>query len=202
MIRQTFQYAFPVLLAACALTAIARGTGLYRRMGRAAPACALALSLPLVLLPVRGLSLADLVLSVNPVFSMGSIALLVTVLWRQAFGRDLIGGRDMLAFAAYNAVLSLCLYISYLGFVPYDIYALGYRFSALFAAVAALTIALLLTGSPLAYVFVSYIAAYNLGLLASANLFDYMTDGVLFLVSLSVLASRAFRHAPRRPADT
>jgi hypothetical protein len=47
--------------------------------------------------------------------------------------------------------------------------------------------------SPLSYIFISYIIAFDLKILYSENFFDYMADGVLFFISIGVLISRAVK---------
>ena len=141
----------------------------------------------LALIPVQGLSLSDLILSLNPVFSVGSIVLLFHVLWKRATGATLLSEKDVLYFAAWNVIFCICLYSSSLGFVDIDLYPLGYGFSVFFIVTAVITIVLLLLRSPLAYIFILYIAVYDLSLLASNIFFDYIADAVLFIISFIIL---------------
>ncbi len=80
---------------------------------------------------------------------------------------------------------------SYLGLVPYDLYALGYGFSPWFVFMAIITLLLVWAGNPLSLIFLAAIAAFNLKLLPSGNFFDYLTDGFLLILSVGVLVSRA-----------
>jgi len=140
--------------------------------------------------PFSGNSFCYYFLSVSPSCSIGSMVFLCIVLWPCLSGKALLAPVDFLLFSLWNVVLYLGLLASTLGFVTLDLYALGYHFSYLFAAVAALTLLLVFLRSPLAFIFILYIAAFDLRLLPSANFFDYMTDSMLFILSLGYVAHR------------
>lgn len=177
-IKEIFEYIVPLMMVVWCLSVIA---------GRRFNLGVVILAVLMALFPFQGLSLSDLILSLNPVFSMGSAALMFHLLWKRFVGRVLLSEKDLIYFAVWNVLLSFCLYASSLGFVDIDLYPLGYRFSVLFVLTAVMTMALFLFRSPLAYIFLLYIAAYDMRLLASENFFDYMTDTVLFIVSIIIL---------------
>jgi len=137
--------------------------------------------------PFTGLSLADYLLSLNPNFSIGSLALFIILLSNQLSRRPMVSNRHLGEFSLWNVTFSLFLYLSYLGFITHDIYPLGYTFSIWFLVMAFITIILIWRGHPLSYVFIAYIAAFNLKLLPSLNFFDYITDGFLLVISLGML---------------
>jgi hypothetical protein len=166
---------------------ICRLTGILGLMGQLGRPVIITLSAVLTFYPLSGLSLADYILSLNPNYSIGSVALFFVLLWGQFGWRPLLSQKDLLWFSIWNVVVSLCLYISYLGFISFDLYPLGYKFSALFIISALLTAILFLFHNPLSYIFITYIAAFNLKLLSSDNFFDYITDGILFIISLSIV---------------
>lgn len=166
---------------------ICRLAGILGLMGQLGRPVIITLSTVLTFYPLSGLSLADYILSLNPNYSIGSVVLFFILLWRQFGWRPLLSQKDLLWFSIWNVVVSLCLYISYLGFISFDLYPLGYGFSTLFLITASLTIMLFLLHSPLSYIFIAYIAAFNLKLLPSDNFFDYITDGILFLISLGIV---------------
>jgi hypothetical protein len=97
-------------------------------------------------------------------------------------------------FCLWNIGLSLVVFFSYLGIVPYDLYPLGYGFSPWFIFVAIITLLLVWAGNPLSLIFLASIAAFHLRLLPSGNFFDYLTDGFLMILSVGVLVSRACKH--------
>ena len=141
----------------------------------------------------EGLSVADLLLSLNPNYSIGIAILLAVSLVQRFGGISLFSSRNIYHFSLWNTGLGLILYAGSLGFLPYDIYPMGYDFSLLFWIICALTIILVLVESRLKWAFVSYIIAWNLNLLPSPNFFDYMMDLFLFLTSISIVVTHIFR---------
>jgi hypothetical protein len=139
--------------------------------------------------PIGGLSLADYLLSLNPNFSIGSLALIVVLLWPKFTGKPLLSDKNLWMFCFWNLVLSLILFSSYLGFIPCDMYASGYHFSLWFIIVALITLMAVWFLNPLSVIFIAYIVAFNLKLLPSVNFFDYLTDGFLLILSLGLLSS-------------
>ncbi len=106
---------------------------------------------------------------------------------------------DLLLFSTWNIAVSLYLYLSHIGFIGYDLYSYGYDFSPLFVLTAFMTILLLLFKSPISWIFIAYILAYDLRLLHSDNFFDYITDWLLFIVSLAILANYIVKSIVSRP---
>jgi hypothetical protein len=143
--------------------------------------------------PFTGLSLADLFLSINPNYSIGSLALVLVLLWPKILAKPLLSTKHLSIFCAWNVVISLVLFSSTLGLIPYDLYALGYNFSYWFVVMALLTLLAVWSWYPLSLIFLAYIAAFNLKVLPSYNFFDYITDGFLFLMSVGVLLFLAFQ---------
>ncbi len=198
IISDYFQFLFPWLFVTWLLAAV---------LFRAAPAYARktwlkvlvpALAAVIALVPLGDLSPADYLLSLNPNFSMGSLALVVALLWPKLFGKTLLRPRQFSLFCLWNVLVSLVLFSSCLGLLPFDLYVLGYNFSLWFVVMALITLIAVGLGSPLAIIFISYIAAFDLHLLPSPNFFDCITDGFLFLASLAALFLMAGRHLGSR----
>lgn len=141
----------------------------------------------LTFVPIAGLSLGDYLLSINPNYSVGSVALVLVLLWPKIMDKPLLATKHLLIFCSWNVLFSLILFFSALGLIPYDMYAQGYNFSPWFVGVALLTLASIWLWYPLSFIFLAYIAAFNLRLLPSPNFFDYLTDGFLFCMSLGML---------------
>lgn len=148
----------------------------------------------LTFVPLTGLSLGDYLLSLNPNYSIGSVALVLILLWPKIMDQPLLSKDHLVIFCSWNVVFSLLLFSSSLGLIPYDVYALGYNFSLWFVVVALFTLASIWFWYPLSFIFLAYIAAFNLNLLPSPNFFDYITDGFLFLMSAGALAFWAWQH--------
>jgi hypothetical protein len=164
----------------------------------------LALTACIAFVPISGLSLADYILSINPNFSIGSLALIVVLLWPKFTGKPLLSDKNLFMFSLWNVLLSLILFSSYLGLIPCDIYASGYHFSLWFIIIAVITLLSVWFVNPLSVIFVAYIVAFDLKLLPSINFFDYLTDGFLLLMSLGFLiflaASSRLRHGHVAPS--
>ncbi len=192
-IKEYFGLLFPLLLVACTLSGVVRfmrKLGLMRQIGKPA---VIMLSVLITLYPFTELSLAEFLLSLNPNYSIGSLAFFFIILWNQFGWKPLFSHKNLLQFCIWNVVVSLCLFASYLGFVNFDLYAMGYRFSVWFVITGLLTIFLLLIRNPLSYIFIAYITVFDLRLLPSDNFFDYITDGVLFLISLGIVTFYAVK---------
>lgn len=137
--------------------------------------------------PFSGISLAGYILSANPIFSIGTTVLLFILVMRVLTGRELLSRRDTLIFAVFNVFLGLVLYSSVLGVMAFDIYRLGYGTPLVLIALALLTGALFIMRNPLSIIFLASLGAFSAALLDSPNVFDYLTDGVLFLFSCGIL---------------
>ncbi len=201
MIDIVFEYICPVLIMLWIMSGPARLAGITVSSGPAGKGILLLFSLALALYPVRGLSVSHYILSLNPVFSIGSMALLLIIVCNRIWKRNPVTDIDLKHFVIWNIFISLCVFIPALGFTGLDIYALGYGSRSLFAVMMLVTIFLVYQKSPLSYIFIAYIVAFNLKLLPSENFFDYITDGILFFISLGILFSRSYRSLNTATAD-
>ncbi|MDH3568512.1 MAG: hypothetical protein OEM61_14315 [Desulfobacteraceae bacterium] len=189
-----FEYICPVLIVVWIVSGLARMAGVNASSGIAVKGLLLLFSLVIALYPVRGLSVSDYILSLNPNFSIGSTALLLIFLSHSLMKKRLILHKDLMIFSGWNILVSLIVFIPALGFTGLDIYALGYGSYVLFVVMALITIFLVYHKSPLSYIFIAYIVAFNLMPLPSENFFDYITDGVLFFISIGILISHPYRN--------
>ena len=196
VIREYFQLLAPWLLVTLLIFSVCERTHFAKFKEVWQKLLVLALSAIITLVPVGGLSLADYLLSLNPNFSIGSLALVVVLLWPKFTGQPLLPDKDFWIFCLWNVVLSLILYSSYLGFIPYDMYASGYHFSLWFVIVGIITLIAVWFLNSLSVIFIAYVVAFNLKLLPSVNFFDYLTDGFLLVISLGLLFSLLLPAAP------
>lgn len=144
----------------------------------------------LSVIPAGRLSLAQFILSFNPVFSIGTLAG-AGMFMRHLSGCDPILSRlETSAFVYLSLTLSVLLQASYLGFISPDIYKMGYGYSIWFVLIGALTVAMFRAHSRLAFIPFAALAAFNLRLLPSDNLFDYLVDVPLLAGCLIYLALR------------
>lgn len=188
-LKEIFVHLFPLLLTTWAVFKVARLLGLFRMKTEIIKPVMILISVVVTLYPFTGLSLAEYMLSLNPNFSVGSTALIFVFFWKESGGKQLLSDRDILWFSVFNVVVALSLYSSYMGFVRFDLYNQGYGFSAWFVIMVSLTVILFIVRNPLSYIFIAYIIAFNLRLLHSDNFYDYVTDGILFLISLGLIVS-------------
>jgi hypothetical protein len=189
VIKEYFQLLVPWLLVTLLVISVWSWTKLSKFRTWWQKLLLLALTAFITLAPVGGLSLADYILSLNPNFSIGSLALIVVLLWPKLTGKPLVANKNLWMFCLWNVVLALILFSSYLGFISCDVYASGYHFSLLFIIMAGITLIAVWFLNPLSVIFIAYIVAFNLKLLPSDNFFDYLTDGFLLLMSVGILIS-------------
>jgi hypothetical protein len=193
IIKAYFQNLFPFLFVTLTIYSVCLWFKLIKPKKMAHEILVLYISAFITFVPFTGLSLADFLLSVNPNFSIGSLALVLVLLWPRILDKPLLSTRYVWVFCCWNVFISLILFSSTLGLISYDIYALGYNFSWWFIAMALLTFASIWIWNPLSLIFVAYIAAFNLKVLPSSNFFDYITDGFLLTMSAGVLLFLAWQ---------
>lgn len=193
IIKAYFQNLFPFLLVTLVLYSICLRFNIIKPKKMAREIVVLYIAAFITFVPFTGLSLADLFLSVNPNYSIGSLALVLVLLWPKIVDKPLLSTKHLLIFCSWNVVISLVLFSSTLGLIPVDLYALGYNFSWWFIGMALLTLVAIRLWYPLSFIFLAYIAAFNLKVLPSYNFFDYITDGFLFIMSAGVLLFLAFQ---------
>ena len=193
IIKSYFQNLFPFLFITWILYVIGFRLNLIKPKKIAREIVVLYIAAFITFVPFTGLSLADLFLSVNPNYSIGSLALIIVLLWPKILDKPLLSTKQLWIFCSWNVVISLILFSSTLGLIPYDLYALGYNFSWWFIGMALLTLLAIWSWYPLSFIFLAYIAAFNLKVLPSYNFFDYITDGFLFIMSAGVLLFLAFQ---------
>jgi uncharacterized membrane protein len=196
IVKEYFQLLVPWLLVALLVVSVCSWTNFCKFTQGWQKLLVLALSAVITLTPIGNLSLADYLLSLNPNFSIGSLALIVVLLGPTFTGKPLLSHKILGMFCLWNVVLSIVLFSSYLGFISYDLYATGYSFSIWFILMAIISLVAVWAWNPLSLIFITYIVAFNLKLLPSPNFFDYITDGFLLVMSIFVyhrVASAALR---------
>jgi hypothetical protein len=199
IIKEALQLLFPWLLVTLLIFSVGSWTRVSSFQKHWQKLAVLAGAACITLLPVQGLSLADYVLSLNPNFSIASLALVLALLWPRFTGKAWLSDRELLIFCLWNIGFSLVLFFSYFGLLPCDLYALGYNFSVWFIVMALITLIAIWFLTPLAIIFMASIAAFNLQLLPSPNFFDYLTDGLLLVMSVTLVCSVLWPARPLNP---
>lgn len=158
------------------------------------------LAIGIVLIPVNGLPLGRWFIGLCANFSLPLLALIASIIGRRIFNVELLGKNGNRAAMWFGAIAGVVLYPMALGLGPVDPYALGWRFSWLFAGTGALTMLLLWRGNRFGLVLLAAIITYHLGLLESENYWDYLVDPIYFLISLTIGSWQIFRRIKRAPA--
>ena len=177
------RWAWSMLFGYLVVAAIARG--LQRCAGDRGPrALPLALGL-LAWVPVGGLPLARWLYGYSANFSVPTAALLLQVVLQPLTGRPLLDAVDRRTMYGMALAAGLILYPAAMGWGPVDSYAWGWgTLPLLSSAVTPLVVVLLFRRSAVGLVLLATAAAWQLGLLESNNLWDYLIDPLLFLFAL------------------
>jgi hypothetical protein len=144
----------------------------------------------LALLPVGGLSLARWLIGMNANFSFPLVAIVFNRAWENAAGSRVLDANASMASWIFGLAAGLALYPMALGLGDFDPYTLGWGTSWLFAFLAVATIVLLLMKNRFSVVLIACILGYDLNLLESTNLWDYLVDPFFVFLSFGVLTNR------------
>jgi MFS family permease len=144
-------------------------------------------------LPVGGLPLARWLIGINANFSFPLVAVVFNKAWEHASGSRLLDRQASMASWLFGLFSGLVLYPMALGLGGFDSYAFGWGFSWLFVILAMVTIAFLLIKNRFAAVLMACILGYDLNLLESQNLWDYVVDPFFVLFSFAALSNWLIR---------
>ena len=158
-----------------------------------------------VAVPVGGIPLAGYPRGMSGDLSITTLALLTAALSAMLAGRPLLERPEWRGLCELAAACGVVGYPLTLGLTVLDPYELGYRPCGLVLVVAGLVVAWWWRRRGAALVLASGVAAFDLRLLESSNLWDYLLDMPLALCSVGIVAARAvtWRRAPtalRAPA--
>jgi hypothetical protein len=148
--------------------------------------------------PVKGLPLGRWLYSFNANFSITLTALLFCRVWQKAMEIKLFRPIDFQAAWIFSAITGLVLYPMALGMGPFDPYAAGWGFSWLSVTILMITIILAFLKNRFALVLLLAVLAWNLRLLESRNLWDYLTDPFLTIFSLVMVTMRGIESLRKR----
>ena len=193
-----FSFVFPFLLI---MALLQKGAGLLGRDLRGwRPTLILVfIAAFIAVTPVGGLPLARWMISFNANFSISLTAILFCKVTESSFGVKLLDKKSLLTCWIFSLTAGVILYPMALGLGIFDPYQAGWGFSWLFVVVCGVTILLLIIKNRFAVVLIAAILAYNLHLLESTNLWDYLVDPFMVLVSCIALGSRFLGKLGSRP---
>ncbi|MCF8127762.1 MAG: hypothetical protein K9N10_04555 [Deltaproteobacteria bacterium] len=144
----------------------------------------------LVILPIGGLPVGRWLISLYANPSIPITALLFSWIIKNSFNVKLLDPSAIQTCRIFSLVAGAALYPMALGVGTFDPYSAGWHFSWLFVILLAITLALVFFNNRFSMVLLATILAYNLHLLESDNLWDYLVDPLLVIISIAGLAQR------------
>ena len=147
----------------------------------------------LVVLPVGGLPAGRWLISLFANPSIPLTALLFSWVLNNAFQLRLLDRGAIQICGLFSLLAGIALYPMALGAGGFDPYPAGWRFSWLFITILGVTLVLLFLRNRFSVVLLATILAYNLHLLESNNLWDYLVDPILVLVAIAGLTITILR---------
>ena len=179
--------AWLVAITSAAVAVSPRSTTHRRRVTFAAIAVALSC------IPVAGWSLVRWLVGLGAVPSASSVILLTVAAWERLTGGVVFGARDWRAAFRFYGAAALLLYPMALGLVRFDPYALGWGTIWMPITLWAFSLGLMWSRNRFALVLAAAVLAFDLRLLESTNLRDYLIDPPLATMSLLMLATILLR---------
>ncbi len=144
----------------------------------------------LVILPIGGLSVGRWLVSLYANPSIPMTALLFSWIMKTSFKIEILDHSAIQTCRFFSLVAGAALYPMALGIGTVDPYSAGWHFSWLFVILLVITLVLVFFNNRFSMVLLAAILAYNLRLLESSNLWDYLVDPVLVIISIAGLARR------------
>ena len=144
----------------------------------------------MVILPIAGLPLGRWLISLYANPSIPLTALLFSWVLKNAFQMNLLDMSGIQTCRVFSILAGAALYPMALGAGAFDPYPAGWHFSWLFVILLGVTLMLLFLKNRFSVVLLATILAYDLHLLESSNLWDYLLDPILILVAIAGLIAR------------
>ena len=195
--QATVSYIFPFLVVMVIGQSVA-GMIVNNPPGRRLTLILGVLSALIVSLPVGGLPVARWLISFNANFSIPLTAVLLGKVWENATGVKLFDSRALMTAWIFGLTAGIILYPMGLGLGRFDPYILGWQYSSLFLLLFVVTLGLIFTKNRFGAVLVGCMLAYNLRLLESENLWDYLV-GPFYMIASAILLG--FRWKNSRSLD-
>lgn len=151
-----------------------------------------------VLIPFQGIPIGRFLHGLTFGFSLPSFALILHVIGSAHIGRPLFSKSTHITMCVVGTVFGATLYPTALGLGTFDIYALGWTSDKLTMFLIFFTAVLIWTNNTFGYVLILSAAAWQIGLLESTNIWDYLVDPVYFLSSIAGLVAHSFDALTRR----
>jgi len=182
VIPYIFSFICPFLLVMVLLQEVVRWSGRHPR-GWISAIVIGCIAAGVVAAPVEGLPLGRWLISFNANFSIPLTATLLVRAVRIFFGIRLLDDRAVVTGWTFSLIAGAGLYPMALGLTRWDPYSAGWGFSWLFVLMFILTAVLLALKNRFAWVLMAAVVAYDLRVLESTNLWDYMIDPLWVMAS-------------------
>ena len=147
----------------------------------------------MVILPIGGLPVGRWLVSLYANPSIPLTALLFSWVLKNAFQFNLLDMKAIQTCRVFSLLAGAALYPMALGAGTFDPYCAGWHFSWLFVLLLAITLVLLFLKNRFSMLLLTTVLAYNFHLLESSNLWDYLVDPILVLVSIGAMLRNALR---------
>ena len=140
-----------------------------------------------VILPIAELPAGRWLISLYANPSIPLTALLFSRVLKNAFQMNLLDMGAIQTCRVFSILAGAALYPMALGAGAFDPYPAGWHFSWLFVILLSVTLVLLFLKNRFSVILLATILAYDLHLLESSNLWDYLVDPILVLVAVAGL---------------
>jgi len=147
----------------------------------------------MVSLPILGLPLGRWFFSLFANPSIPLTALLFSWVFKNAFQLSLLDVKGIRTGWIFSLLAGAALYPMALGAGAFDPYPAGWHFSWLFVVLLLVTVIMLSLKNRFSGVLLVTILAFNLRLLESGNLWDYLVDPILVITSIVGLIVRVVK---------
>jgi len=135
------------------------------------------IGLAIFLVPIKGLPLYAYLRGIASGLSIVTVWMLGGLFIREFSGRELLSAEDRGLLLSISGIAGLLLYPSTLGFLPFDSYRIGYQPLPLLIILLLFCVVSWGKGWRFsALCIVVAVAAFNLRIMESDNLWDYLTD--------------------------
>ena len=187
-----FSFFFPFLLAMALVQWLMRI--LWKRPYGWRPTLMLGMvSALIVIIPFKGIPLGRWLISLNANFSIPLVTLFLSKVLEGGLGIRLLDRKALFGTWVFALAAGIALYPMALGLGSFDPYGLGWGFSWLFVVLLVITLGLLFLRNRFGIILMGCLLCYNLHLLESQNLWDYLVDPFLVFISGGVLGCQAIR---------
>lgn len=190
MIAFGFSFFFPFLLVMAAIQLLARSFG-KKPLGWLPTIVLGVISAITVITPLRGLPLGRWLISLNGNFSIPLTAILMSKVLENGTGIVLLDRKTLSSTWIFGLGAGILLYPMALGLGGLDPYRFGWGFSWLFVFLLVTTLVLLFLKNRLGIILMACVLCYDLHLLESQNMWDYLVDP-FFVIASGIALGNAF----------